>query len=142
MTVRAILESKGRHVHSIEPDAKLSYAVSTLSQRRIGAVLVMSSTRVEGILSERDVVRALSERGAAALDIPVSAVMTREVVSCQPNDTVAVIMEAMTRGKFRHLPVMENDRLVGLISIGDVVKSRLTEYESEQRALHDYIKSA
>ena len=142
MTVRAILESKGRHVHSIEPDAKLSYAVATLSQRRIGAVLVMSSTRIEGILSERDVVRALSERGAAALDLPVSAIMTREVVSCQPSDTVAVLMEAMTRGKFRHLPVMENDRLVGLISIGDVVKSRLVEYESEQRALHDYIKSA
>ena len=82
------------------------------------------------------------DRADPALDLPVATVMTREVVSCRPGDTVADIMEAMTRGKFRHLPVQEGGRLIGLISIGDVVKSRLTEYESEQRALHDYIKSA
>ncbi|MBS0529498.1 MAG: CBS domain-containing protein [Proteobacteria bacterium] len=142
MTVRAILSSKGHSVLSVEPDAKLSAAVKILSERRIGAVLVMSGTHIEGILSERDIVRVIGERGAAALDEPVSAVMTRKVISCRPSDTVASLMEVMTSGKFRHLPVVENDRLVGLISIGDVVKRRVSEYESEQEALRDYIKTA
>jgi CBS domain-containing protein len=142
MTVRAILSSKGHNVLSVEPDAKLSAAVKILSERRIGAVLVMNGTHIEGILSERDIVRVLGERGAGALDEPVSAVMTRKVVSCRPSDTVASLMEVMTSGKFRHLPVVENDRLVGLISIGDVVKLRVTEYETEQEALRDYIKTA
>ena len=142
MTVRAILNAKGHNVVSIEPDAKLSAAIKILSERRIGAVLVMSGTHVEGILSERDIVRVLGQRGAAALDDPVSAVMTRKVVHCRPSDTVAGLMEVMTSGKFRHLPVLENGRLVGLISIGDVVKLRVTEYEQEQEALRDYIKTA
>jgi CBS domain-containing protein len=142
MTVRAILSSKGHNVLSVEPDAKLSAAVKILSERRIGAVLVISGTLIEGILSERDIVRVLGERGAAALDEPVSAVMTRKVVSCRPSDTVASLMEVMTTGKFRHLPVVENDRLVGLVSIGDVVKLRVSEYETEQEALRDYIKTA
>jgi CBS domain-containing protein len=142
MTVRAILNAKGHNVLSVQPDAKLSAAVKVLSERRIGAVLVMSGTRVDGILSERDIVRVLGERGAGVLDEPVSAVMTRKVVSCRPSDTVAGLMEVMTSGKFRHLPVMENDRLVGLVSIGDVVKLRVQEYETEQEALRDYIKTA
>jgi len=142
MTVRAILSSKGHQVLSVEPDAKLSAAVKILSERRIGAVLVLSGAHIEGILSERDIVRVLGERGASVLDEPVSAVMTRKVVSCRPSDTVASLMEVMTSGKFRHLPVVENDRLVGLISIGDVVKLRVSEYETEQEALRDYIKTA
>jgi len=142
MTVRAILELKGRYIHSVEADARLAAAVKTLAERRIGAVLVMNGTRLDGILSERDVVRVLAERGAAALDSPVSAVMTRNVVICHQDDTVGELMEQMTTGKFRHLPVLEHDRVVGLISIGDIVKSRLSEYEHEQQALHDYIKSA
>jgi CBS domain-containing protein len=142
MTVRSILSSKGHQVLSVTPDAKLSAAVKMLSERRIGAVLVMSNQRVEGILSERDIVRVLGERGASVLDEPVSAVMTRKVISCRPSDTVSVIMEVMTTGKFRHLPVVENDKLVGLISIGDVVKLRVREYEAEQEALRDYIKTA
>jgi len=105
-------------------------------------VLVMSQGRIEGILSERDIVRVLGERGAAVLDKPVSAVMTRKVVSCKQSDTVAAIMEMMTLGKFRHLPVLEEDRVVGLISIGDIVKWRVREYENEQEALRDYIKTA
>jgi len=84
----------------------------------------------------------LGERGAAVLDEPVSATMTRKVVSCRENDTVSEIMETMTRGKFRHLPVVEDSRVVGLISIGDVVKWRVGEYEREQEALRDYIKTA
>jgi len=87
-------------------------------------------------------VRVLSERGAAVLDEPVSNVMTRKVVSCRQNDTVAAIMEIMTLGKFRHLPVVEGERVVGLISIGDIVKWRVQEYENEQEALRQYIKTA
>jgi CBS domain-containing protein len=142
MTVRAILDSKGHQIESVEPDAKLSAAIKILSERRIGAVLVMSKGRIEGILSERDIVRVLGERGAKVLDEPVSAVMTRKVVSCRQADTVAGIMEVMTLGKFRHLPVVEEGIVVGLISIGDVVKWRVREYETEQEALREYIKTA
>jgi CBS domain-containing protein len=142
MTVRAILDTKGHNVQSVEPDAKLASAVKILAERKIGAVLVMSKGRIEGILSERDIVRVLGERGAAVLDEPVDAVMTRKVVSCKQSDTVAEIMEMMTVGKFRHLPVVDAERVVGLISIGDVVKWRVREYEHEQEALRDYIKTA
>jgi len=142
MTVRSILNSKGHHIESIEPEAKLSAAIKILSERKIGAVLAMSHGRIEGILSERDIVRVLGERGARVLDDPVSAVMTRKVVSCRPADTVAGIMEVMTLGKFRHLPVIEEGMVVGLISIGDIVKWRVREFESEQEALRDYIKTA
>src|SRR5215471_17681026 len=136
MTIRSILDSKGHNVESIQPGAKLSDAVKLLGEKKIGAVLVLNvAGHIEGILSERDIVRVLSERGAAVLDEPVSAVMTRKVVSCKQSDTVAAIMEMMTLGKFRHLPVVEGDRVVGLISIGDIVKWRVQEYESEQEAL-------
>lgn len=142
MTVCAILSAKGSQVASVEPDVKLSAALRILSERQIGSVLVVSGTRIEGILSERDVVRALDERGAAALDEPVSAAMTRKVVSCRLSDTVAHLMEVMTAERFRHLPVVEEGELVGLVSIGDVVKLRVQEYEAEQEALRDYIKTA
>jgi CBS domain-containing protein len=102
----------------------------------------MSKGQIEGILSERDIVRVLGERGASVLDEPVSEVMTRKVVSCRQNETVAALMEKMTLGKFRHLPVVDGDRVVGLISIGDIVKRRVQEYETEQEALRDYIKTA
>ena len=125
MTVRAILDSKGHQIQSVEPEVRLAAAIQILGERKIGAVLVMSNGRIEGILSERDIVRVLGERGAAVLDEPVSA-----------------IMEMMTLGKFRHLPVLEGDRVVGLISIGDIVKWRVREYETEQEALRDYIKTA
>lgn len=142
MTVRAILDTKGHNVLSVEPESKLSAAVKLLSERRIGAVLVMSQGRMEGILSERDIVRVLGERGAGAMEEPVSSVMTRKVISCRENDTVSEIMETMTHGKFRHLPVVEDGKVVGLISIGDVVKWRVSEYEREQEALREYIKTA
>ena len=142
MTVRSILNTKGHQIMSVEPDAKLSAAVKLLGDKKIGAVLVMNQNRLEGILSERDIVRVLGERGAAVLDEPVSSVMTRKVVSCREKDTVSEIMETMTLGKFRHLPVVEDGRVVGLISIGDVVKWRVGEYEREQEALRDYIKTA
>ena len=142
MTVRSILDSKGHQVLSVEPDAKLAAAVKILGEKKIGAVLVMSQGRMEGILSERDIVRVLSERSAHVLEEPVNGVMTRKVVSCRQSDTVAGIMEMMTLGKFRHLPVVEDGKVVGLISIGDIVKRRVHEYETEQEALRDYIKTA
>ncbi len=142
MTVRAILDIKGHHIVSVAPDVKLSAAVKTLNEHRIGAVLVINDQRIEGILSERDIVRVLGDRGAAALDEPVRNVMTRKVITCRQSDTAAAIMEMMTMGKFRHLPVVESERIVGLISIGDVVKWRVNEYEREQEQLREYIKTA
>ena len=142
MTVRAILDTKGHQITSVPPEAKLSAAVKMLAERKIGAVLVMNAGRIEGILSERDIVRVLGERGAAVLEEPVNTVMTRKVVSCKQSDTVSGIMEMMTRGKFRHLPVLAGERVVGLISIGDIVKWRVQEYEHEQEALREYIKTA
>jgi len=143
MTVRTILDTKGHQVESIQPGAKLSAAVKILGEKKIGAVLVLNlAGSIEGILSERDIVRVLGERGAAVLDEPVSNVMTRKVVSCRQSDTVSAIMEMMTLGKFRHLPVVEDTKVVGLISIGDIVKWRVQEYEREQEALRDYIRTA
>jgi CBS domain-containing protein len=143
MTVRAILDTKGHQVESIQPGAKLSAAVKLLGQKRIGAILVLNmGGHIEGILSERDIVRVLAERGADVLDEPVSAIMTKKVVTCRPADTVAGIMEVMTLGKFRHLPVVEEAGVVGIISIGDIVKWRVREYETEQEALREYIKTA
>src|ERR1700690_488245 len=142
MTVRAILDTKGHNIQSVEPEAKLSSAIKILGERKIGAVLVMSAGRIEGILSERDIVRVLGERGAAVLDEPVSSVMTRKVISCKQSDTVAAIMEMMTLGKFRHLPVLEGRRAVGLLYIGEIAKWRVREHDMEQEALRDYIKTA
>ncbi|MBP0114782.1 MULTISPECIES: CBS domain-containing protein [Bradyrhizobium] len=142
MTVRSILNTKGHQIVSVEPDVRLAAAIKLLGEKKIGAVLVMNQSRLEGILSERDIVRVLGERGAGVLEAPVSEVMTRKVVTCKETDTVAELMEMMTTGKFRHLPVIENGKVVGLISIGDIVKRRVQEYEAEQEALRDYIKTA
>ena len=142
MTVRSILDTKGHQIQSVEPNAKLSAAIKILGERKIGAVLVMNQGKLEGILSERDIVRVLGESGARVLEEPVSSVMTRKVVSCRQAVTVAGILEMMTIGKFRHLPVLEEGKVVGLISIGDIVKRRVQEFENEQEALRDYIKTA
>ena len=143
MTVRAILSRKGRDVSTISPTANLSEAVRMLAQRRIGAVVVTGpDNRVAGILSERDIVRVLGERGPAALEENVAAVMTRKVSTCDESETVAVLMERMTEGKFRHLPVVEQGKLVGIVSIGDVVKERLEEVEAEATAIKEYIATA
>lgn len=143
MTVKKILSRKGSDVVTIAPTATLSDVVKLLAARRIGAVVVTGAEdRVAGILSERDIVRVMSERGAAALEDNVAAVMTRKVTTCTEADTIATIMERMTAGKFRHLPVVKESRLVGVISIGDVVKSRLEEIEGETNALREYIATA
>ena len=143
MTVKAILSRKGNNVITIEPTVTLSAAVNILAEHRIGAVVVAGADKqVAGILSERDIVRALAQRGPGALEEAVGQVMTRKVVSCTESDTVAALMERMTQGKFRHLPVVERGKLVGLVSIGDVVKHRLGEMEHESNALREYILTA
>jgi CBS domain-containing protein len=143
MTVKAILSRKGTDVVTVEPKTNLNEAVQLLGQRRIGAVVVTGADRrVIGILSERDIVRAMGERGHQILDETVDSVMTRRVVTCAEADTVSEIMERMTAGKFRHVPVIENGRLAGIISIGDVVKYRLEEIQKESEALKEYILTA
>jgi CBS domain-containing protein len=143
MTVSILLAGKGREVVTIEPTANLAAAVALLAEKRIGAVLILGADRrITGILSERDIVRALAERGAAALDESVSSAMTRRVSTCRENETVASIMERMTSGKFRHVPVVDQGRLVGIVSIGDVVKHRLHEMERDSAAMRDYILTA
>jgi len=143
MHVNNILSAKGGHVVSIGPTATLETAARTLAERKIGALVVLGpDRRIVGILSERDIVRVLAEQGASALTQPLSQVMTRKVFTCSPSETIGVIMERMTAGKFRHVPVIEQDQVVGVVSIGDVVKYRLQEMEHESAALRDYIQSA
>ena len=143
MTVSTILAKKGREVVTIEPNAKLVEVVHGLAGRRIGAAVILGADRrIAGIISERDVVRALAERGVAALEEPVSHAMTRKVETCGENETVANIMERMSAGKFRHMPVVAQGRLAGIVSIGDIVKHRLGEMEKEHVAMRDYILTA
>ena len=143
MTVKAILARKGNDVVSIAPAATLAQAAKLLAERRIGAVLVLGADQhVAGILSERDIVRVLAERGGAVLSERVEQVMTRKVFTCGESDTVAKLMEQMTGGKFRHVPVVDQGRPIGIISIGDVVNHRLHEIENESNALREYILTA
>jgi CBS domain-containing protein len=143
MTISIILASKGREVVTIAPSASLASAVGLLVEKRIGAVLILGADRrVVGILSERDVVRALAERGAGALEEPVSQTMTRKVSTCNENESVFNIMERMTEGRSRHVPVVDQGQLVGIVSIGDVVKHRLHQMERDSATMHDYILTA
>jgi len=143
MTVSFILGYKGREVVTIEPSASLASAVGLLAEKRIGSVLILGAgRRVVGILSERDIVRALAERGGEALAEPVSQTMTREVWTCNENETVSNIMERMTEGRSRHVPVVDQGQVVGIVSIGDVIKHRLHQMERDSAAMHDYISTA
>lgn len=143
MQVKHILREKGREVVTIAGDATISEAARLLARRRIGAVIVRDGNgSVAGILSERDIVRAVADDSVSALAQSVSAHMTRTVSTCTESDTVEDLMELMTRGRFRHVPVLEDDRLSGIISIGDVVKTRIAETVSEAAALRDYISAA
>jgi CBS domain-containing protein len=143
MIVKAILSRKSPNVVTIEPGASLADATKVLSAHRIGAVIVKGpGDRVAGLLSERDIVRVLADKGAVALALSVGEVMTRRVVTCAEGDTLDELMERMTNGKFRHLPVVAGERLVGVISIGDVVKYRLEEITTESNAMREYIATA
>ncbi len=135
MTVGILLQRKSGPLVTIAPDASLSDAVASLAEHRIGAIVAVDDGgRLVGILSERDVVRILAEKGPQVLSDPVSSVMTRAVVTCTLEESIPVIMERMTRGRFRHVPVVERGRLLGIISIGDV--------ERESAELRDYIMTA
>ena len=143
MNVKEILAAKGGDIVSIEPTADLAAAARLLSTHRIGAVVIRGAGgRLAGILSERDIVRAVAEQGADALTISVGQVMTRKVTTCGENDSIADIMERMTAGKFRHVPVLRDGDLIGVVSIGDVVKQRVGEIERDADALRDYIRTA
>ena len=143
MFVNAILSTKGCDVVTIEPTSTLRAAAKLLAERNIGALVVTGADRrVIGIVSERDIVHGLATHGAAALELPLTDVMTRRVSTCSPSDTICSVMERMTEGKFRHLPVLDQGRLAGIVSIGDVVKHRLQQMETEQSAIIDYIQTA
>ncbi len=143
MSVERILAGKGRDVISIDPQSTLAEAARMLNQHRIGAIVVIDAAEaLVGILSERDVVRAVAEGGAEALRQPVSSRMTGQVVTCRSNAGIDELMTLMTERKFRHVPIVEGGRLRGIVSIGDIVKQRLAEIETEHRALRDYIATA
>jgi CBS domain-containing protein len=140
MNVARILKDKGRSVVTASPEDSLRKIVETLAAERIGALVVCDRDRhVKGIISERDVVRMLAANGAAALDQPVSLYMTKEVRTCKEADTVGWLMEEMTSHRFRHMPVCEAGRLIGIVSIGDVVKQRIAVAELEAASMREYI---
>ena len=143
MLIEHILATKGPDVVTLRSDASVTDAVARLKQFRIGAIIVSDDDGVTatGILSERDIVRALAESGAAALERRVAEVMTSEVHTCPPTATLEDLMEAMTARRIRHIPVVADGRLVGVVSIGDVVKHRVGELSTEARTLHDYVNA-
>jgi CBS domain-containing protein len=143
MSVANILAHKGRDVQTIQPHRTLAEAARILAERRIGAAVVTGADgAVLGILSERDIVRAVSEGGADGLNEPVSRRMTAKVMTCLESTSIETAMEMMTAGKFRHLPIVQDGRLSGIISIGDVVKRHIEKIEAETKAMRDYIAMA
>lgn len=143
MTVKSILEAKGRDVVTAEPATTLQEAARLLGEKRIGAVVVTDAKgRIAGILSERDIVRVIGTNGAAGLSVPVIEAMTKKVSTCSESHTINQVMEIMTQSRFRHLPVESNGRLVGIISIGDVVKRRIEDVEQEAEQIRTYIATA
>ena len=139
MTVAAILRHKSGETVIVTPAMTLAEVATTLSQHRIGAAPVMDGTHLAGIVSERDLVHCLARHGAAALDLPVAEAMSRTVQTATPQTTVPEAMAQMTAGRFRHLPVMEDGRMAGIISIGDVVKARLDDQAHEVESLRAYV---
>ncbi len=140
MYVRDILSTKGGRVTTIKPDAKISATSKLLSQHRIGAVLVTDAAdEIVGIISERDIVRGLASHGGSVAELSVTELMTRDVRTCGLGDTIADIMGIMTTLRVRHLPVLDDGKLAGIVSIGDVVKFRLDEAKLEVESLRDYV---
>ena len=139
MNIAQILKAKGRAVATVRPDVPLSEIIDKLAQKRIGAIVVVGDNgEVAGIISERDIIRRLAERGEAVLKEPVAQSMTTAVISCQGTSTLDEIMEMMTQGRFRHVPVIEDGALVGIVSIGDIVKNHIAEVEMEVTAMRGY----
>ncbi|MCB1450957.1 MAG: CBS domain-containing protein [Nitratireductor sp.] len=140
MTVALILADKGREVFTMRPETSVSDVVDILASKKIGAVVITDASDVVcGIVSERDIVREVSLRGASVLDQPVTQCMTRKVVSCSEEDTIDAVMGIMTRNRFRHLPVTANGRLAGIVSIGDVVKRKIEQAVRDAEELRNYI---
>lgn len=139
MTVSAILDTKGGNNITLQTSANLADVCAILAKNRIGTVMILNGSDLAGIVSERDVVRLLASSGAKALETNVQTCMTKKLVTCTRNDTVTYIMERMTTGRFRHIPIVENGDLLGIISIGDVVKYRIAEVEREAQEIRDYI---
>ena len=139
MNVSQILKAKGDMVFTATPSETVSAICALLHSRRVGAVIIMDGDRVAGIVSERDVVRVMAEQGASALNQPVSSCMTRDVVFAEPDETVNSLLGRMTDRRLRHLPVCEGDRLIGIVSIGDLVKHKISEVEAEADGLKAYI---
>ncbi len=142
MTIAAVLTSKGREVATITGDSTLGEAVSRLATKRIGAMPVVDGERIVGIVSERDVIYCLSEHGAEALDWPVAKAMTAPAITAATDVGVLSALALMTKRRIRHLPVVEDDRLCGIVSIGDLVKYRMESIEAEAAAMRAYIQSA
>jgi CBS domain-containing protein len=142
--VRNIIDSKpSSQIITVKPTDQVRTAVEVLSKHRIGAVIVSrDGAIVDGILSERDIVRSLGSKGVESLEMQVQDMMTSAVIGCHPEDTAMSVMEKMTDGRFRHMPVIEQNRMVGVISIGDVVKARITEIQHENAALTDMISNS
>ncbi len=139
MNIGQILKVKGRAVVTARPDITLLEIAKKLSAKKIGAIVVVGDNgEVAGIVSERDVIRILGEKGEAILKEPVSSIMTRQVVSCQETTTIEEMMELMTQGRFRHVPVIDGQSLIGIVSIGDVVKHHIAEVEMEVVAMREY----
>jgi len=142
MNVKSILQAKGDRLATIAADATVETALQRLKAEGVGALVVSGDgTTLEGILSERDIVRSLVGRGTDLLGMPVSAIMTKEVTCCGVGDSVHEVMAVMTENRIRHLPILDDGKLKGIISIGDVVKARLTELQKEAEALREYIAS-
>ena len=140
MLIAQILAGKGSDVVSTRPEATIVEVASLLKQKRIGAVVVTDADgKLCGIISERDLARGLANHGSKLLDMKVGGLMTSDVVTCSPEDGLETLMQTMTDGRFRHLPVVKDGKLTGIISIGDVVKHRLKELEAETHMLQDYI---
>ncbi|SEQ10510.1 CBS domain-containing protein [Faunimonas pinastri] len=142
MSVSHILNLKGGDVLTVEPLTPLADVSRLLTEKRIGAVVVVEGEKILGILSERDLVHAVARDGAAALGRPARDCMTSKVTTCGRETGINELMEVMTRGRFRHLPVVENGRLAGIVSIGDVVKARIAEIQHEADQIRDYIATA
>lgn len=141
MTIRQILEEKGREVATMDPGVTMLEATEFLSEKRIGAAIILKGETIAGILSERDIVKAIARSGVEVLDRPISGYMTEDVKTCTETDTVESVMDQMTDGRFRHLPVVNGTRLIGIISIGDVVKRRIRQAQLEAESLKQYIAS-
>ena len=140
MQVSGLLATKGSEVVTVGPDVAVEQVAALLSQHRIGAVVVSGDgSTIDGIVSERDIVQALAGEGAGVLGQPASSIMTSEVVTCDAGTTVEQLMGLMTTRRIRHVPVVEGGSLSGIVSIGDVVKNRLSDLETETQVLHDYI---